>query len=127
MSKLGRMRQGNSGKIAQRWILVILAVELFLAQLAIASPPLHSWMHGETECSHHDSTQANSDDSSESKDGEDHICFIHLLNEGIACPTEAETKSISCEVGSLPDQIYCFAEDSAVSWHSARGPPVTFR
>ena len=108
-------------------MIVVLVGELLLAQLSIASPQLHGWMHGETVCNHHDSSHRNSDESSESKDSEGHICCIHLLNAGIACFKDAETKSISCEAGSLPDQIYWFAEDCDLSPHSARSPPVTFR
>jgi hypothetical protein len=127
MSEIDRIRQTGRVKMARDWVFVVLTVELFLAQLAIASPQLHNWMHGETVCSHHESTNANSDDSSDCKDGEDHICSIHLLNEGIASFTDGETTSIACEAVSLPDQTFWFAADSAVARHSARGPPVTFR
>ncbi|MBH55244.1 MAG: hypothetical protein CMI18_12995 [Opitutaceae bacterium] len=100
-------------------IATILTIELLLAQLAIASPQLHDWLHGESVCSHHEESEA-----SEEKD---HVCFIQLLNEGVDKEVRSDNERPETVVASFPKSIHRFSSVSALARQCARGPPILFR
>ena len=99
----------------------LLVIELLLAQLAIASPQLHNWMHGVNDC-HHQAEQS-PEGNPESQEQGDHVCTIGLLSDGLIQETD------TCEI-----RTYTFCKDlasdstfipngPAIVRHSARSPP----
>ena len=108
---------GHRGKS----IALLLIAELFLAQLAIASPSLHNWMHGVEDCEHH--TENHSENNSDSQSNEGHACTITLISDSLY--QEAETCEIS-KVKIFEAQAcysYICPGESAIARHSARSPP----
>ena len=108
-------------------IVAVLVLELLLAQFAIASPQLHDWMHGESDCGHHERGGPQSEDPAESQENDDHVCLVHIFEGGISGDSQSLFLSVSTKVGNHGKQVIWYADSSAVSRHLARGPPSQFR
>ena len=99
----------------------LLVIELLLAQLAIASPQLHDWMHGVDDCHHQ--AERSPEGNSESQEQGDHVCMIGLLSDGLIQETdtcEVRTFTLSKDLASDPTFI---PNGPAIVRHSARSPP----
>ncbi|MDG2170517.1 MAG: hypothetical protein P8L44_21620 [Opitutales bacterium] len=99
----------------------LLVVELLLAQLAIASPQLHEWMHGVDNCHHQ--TEHSSESSNESQTTEDHVCTIALVAEGLFHETETSEVRVSTLVRDHASEPTLLPNGPAIVRHSARSPP----
>lgn len=115
--RTARFTAGYRGKS----VALLLVIELLLAQLAIASPQLHDWLHGVDTCSHQ--AEHSSENTGDSPAADDHVCTITLISEGLFQEIEPCTIHL---VGSSSDQANepaLFPNEPAIVRHSARSPP----
>lgn len=120
-NSFNRFTTSLAGSYRGKMIASLLVIELLLAQLAIASPQLHDWMHGVDDCHHQ--AEHSSEDNSESQEREDHVCTIGLLSEGLLQETvtsEVYTSTICTDQASEPTFV---PNGPAIVRHSARSPP----
>ena len=104
-------------------VTMLLLIELLLAQLAIASPQLHDWMHGADDCHQHE--EHSSESSNDSQTSEDHICTISLISEGLFQETNSSEISISLLVTDQACEPTFLPNGPAIVRHSARSPPLS--
>jgi len=116
----------NKNNFLKPGIVAILILELLLAQFAIANPQVHDWMHGESGCVHHHDTEKQSEDSPDSQANDNHVCFVHFIEEGISSESSSEPLAVASNVGALGIKVVLFADEAAISRHLARGPPLLF-
>ena len=105
-----------------RSVAFLLLAELFLAQLAIANPHLHQWMHGAEGCPHH--AEHHSDDSKDNKPAENHTCTIALVADGLFQESGShEVSTILLPTDLVSEPVYRTSE-LTIARPSARSPPL---
>lgn len=110
-----------SDALPGKTIASLLVIELLLAQLAIASPQLHDWMHGVDDCHHH--AEHSPEGNSESQEQGDHVCTIGLLSVGLIQETDTcEVRTFTLSEDRVSDLTF-IPNGPAIVRHSARSPP----
>ncbi|MDA0349341.1 MAG: hypothetical protein O3C43_19375 [Verrucomicrobia bacterium] len=103
-----------------------MVLELLLAQFAIASPQLHGWLHGIGDCERHQCCSS-TENQSDPVTGDDHVCTIAMLADGIFQDTEPLRWSTFEVVETVEAQTDYLEEAPPIAKHAARSPPNHFR